>query len=677
MNPDFIQKLTKIVEANLTDENFGPEQLTELIGISHSTLHRRIKRATGKTISKFIRDVRLEKACELLLSEESTISEIAYNVGFGSVSYFNRCFHERFNCSPGEYKKQEQQKSDDDETKKKKRKNRILFIAVSTILVLILVFNFYNKFPFLDSNNEIEKSVAVMPFTFSGENREKEYMCKSMEDNIKSSLSKIGNLIIVNVFPSNIESRVKIGKHVAYFLDGTVHQQGNKSIFAVKLTNAKNNRLEWTESYDLTNQVIFSIESEVAQTVAQKLHATVSEQEKLLIEKKPTLNPEANDFYQMGKAAHMEYWLDNSNQEALQKAENYYRKAQNHDSTFALAYVGLARIAYDRRRGSDVLKENSLDTALSLTNTALHFDNKLSDAYTLLGDCFSEKDSEKAVKEYQSALKYDPNNWQAYYGLVNYYLLKDNIQFIKYLLEAAKRYRGPEYGMMLKGLAFGLTIYGLFEDAEHFNKIKLEWDNDTVEYYTRLAAIEQYQEHFDKAIDYALKGYEIDSSDFNINGILGFNFIMLHKYKNALLHYEKALQISPLINNKRVNEYHRMGYVYWVNGDTLKANEYFNRQIEASKKLLKSSQDQSSFYDLAATYAILNQKDKAFEYLRTFKKSDEISWFFYVLMKDDPLFQNIKNEAQFQQILDVVKAKATTTRDKLKTWFDQQEDIEL
>lgn len=678
MSPEFIKKLTIIVETNLSDENFGPKQLTEKLGISRSTLHRRLKKVTGKTISQFIRDIRLEKASKLLLTEESTISEIAYKVGFGSVTYFNRCFHELFGSAPSEYKKKETEKENtiyNEDRKTGFRKRRILLLASLLIIVSVLFF-LNKKYSFLSSGKQPEKSIAVMPFTFSGENQDKEYMSKGIEDNISNNLSKIRDLTVIAVYELETPEKIRKKLHVTHLLDGIFHQTGNDYWLFVKLIDTKNNRLEWSDSYKLSDQYNFSTENEVAQTIARKLHANISKEEKILIAKKSTINPEANDFYQMGKAAHMEFWLDERNSDALQKAEGYYQKAIIHDQTFAAAYTGLAHVAYDRRSSSDIFNENYLDTVLELANTALSFDNTLSDAYVMRGNCFLEKNPDKVVKEYEQALLYDPNNWQAYYGLARFYLVKDNIQSVEYFLEAAKRYRGPEYGLMLSWLSFEFTIYGLFEQAEYFNKLKLDWDNDSVIYYIRKAGIEMNQEHFKKSNEYALKANEIDPGNLNVNGIIGFNYIILHEYKNALVFYEKASKLASLINYKGNNEFHRLGYVYLENRDTIQAKEYFKLQLEACDTILsRNNQDITVQYDLAATYAILGQKDKAFENLRIFTKAESIQWFLYFYMKNDPLLDNIRNEPEFEQILEDVKQKATTTRDKLKAWVDQQKNI--
>ncbi len=101
MHREFIQNLTKIIEANLANEKFGPDDLAREVGMSHSHLHRQLKSVTNQNPSQFIREIRLKKAKELLLNGDLTVAEISYLVGFGSPAYFSRCFHEYFGVAPG------------------------------------------------------------------------------------------------------------------------------------------------------------------------------------------------------------------------------------------------------------------------------------------------------------------------------------------------------------------------------------------------------------------------------------------------------------------------------------------------------------------------------------------------------------------------------------------------
>lgn len=103
----FMQQINSIVEANLADENFGAESLAREAGISRSALHRRLMTVSRKSATGYIRDIRLNKAMEMLLSTHDTASEIAFKTGFGSPAYFHHCFHQQYGCTPGEVRKNE------------------------------------------------------------------------------------------------------------------------------------------------------------------------------------------------------------------------------------------------------------------------------------------------------------------------------------------------------------------------------------------------------------------------------------------------------------------------------------------------------------------------------------------------------------------------------------------
>jgi len=101
----FLDQLTGIIEANLTNDRFGVSELAREMHMSRSSLHRKVKDAAGISVSQFICRVRLRKACMLLTKGSLTISETAFACGFHSVTYFTKCFRDFYGMSPGQYKK--------------------------------------------------------------------------------------------------------------------------------------------------------------------------------------------------------------------------------------------------------------------------------------------------------------------------------------------------------------------------------------------------------------------------------------------------------------------------------------------------------------------------------------------------------------------------------------------
>lgn len=101
----FVARLREIVLANLSNENFDVELMAREMCISRSSVHRRLKHLTNQNATHFIREIRLQRALEILLNDHSTAAEVAYRVGFGSPAYFTRCFHEYYGYPPGEARK--------------------------------------------------------------------------------------------------------------------------------------------------------------------------------------------------------------------------------------------------------------------------------------------------------------------------------------------------------------------------------------------------------------------------------------------------------------------------------------------------------------------------------------------------------------------------------------------
>jgi CheY-like chemotaxis protein len=97
------QRLRAVVAAHLADGAFNPEALAREAGLSYKQLYRALHDALETTPSRFIRTVRVEHAARLLGAGAGSVTEVAYAVGFNSLSYFNRAFRERYGAAPSAY----------------------------------------------------------------------------------------------------------------------------------------------------------------------------------------------------------------------------------------------------------------------------------------------------------------------------------------------------------------------------------------------------------------------------------------------------------------------------------------------------------------------------------------------------------------------------------------------
>src|SRR5690606_16711461 len=136
---DFIARCTAVVRAEMADEQFGVSELADRMHMSRSNLLRRIKQGTNRSASQYIRDIRLERAMELLEGGGYTVSEVAYQVGFGGTSYFIKCFRERYGYPPGEVGKKKESNALVPQVHHGKRRWHPWVLAAAAVAVVLAV----------------------------------------------------------------------------------------------------------------------------------------------------------------------------------------------------------------------------------------------------------------------------------------------------------------------------------------------------------------------------------------------------------------------------------------------------------------------------------------------------------------------------------------------------------
>ena len=116
-----------------------------------------------------------------------------------------------------------------------------------------------------------------------------------------------------------------------------------------------------------------------------------------------------------------------------------------------------------------------------------------------------------------------------------------------------------------------------------------------------------------------------------------------------------------------------IGHAYWVNGFKEEAEYYFDAGLEYYNKLLERdrhfARDIYIFKSLAAMYAFLEDKDKAYKYLRRMNQSQRFPHFEIKDLKNDPLFESIRDEPEFQQIVRDVEAKCQAEHERVRKWL--------
>jgi TolB-like protein/AraC-like DNA-binding protein len=346
-----VRKVLEEVEANLRNEQFGVEKLADNLGMSRSQLHRKLKQVTGKSANQYIREYRLNRAMELLQTGEMSVAEVANAVGFGSPSYFSACFAEHFGYPPGEVKKRAGEvleRSDvgepDEAPPTPVRMSRLAF-AGNVILAFALILVVYVRlFRDRDVAAVPGKSIAVIPFRNLNGDAANAYFSDGVVEAINRKLSGITDLRVVSLLSTDkyregAKSAGQIARElgVSNLLEGSVQRVGDMVRIEVRLIEGVTEAQIWAENFDRELRDIFKMESEIAERVATTLQATLSPEAINGLNHQGTINPAAYDLYLKGLYDYHSYTPTGH-----QKALEYFSQAIALDSTFALAYAGMA-----------------------------------------------------------------------------------------------------------------------------------------------------------------------------------------------------------------------------------------------------------------------------------------------------------------------------------------------
>jgi TolB-like protein/AraC-like DNA-binding protein len=680
MDQLFLEKVHVATEKNLANKDFGVDELAHEIGISRSQLHRRLKNLTGQSASHLIREARLNKAFEMLQQKVATASEISYQVGFSSPSYFNTCFNEYFGYPPGKAKRIRSSGF----TTKHTNPRKLIFISLATLMVVVSVFSIY----FTVTERKIEntdRSIAVLPFKYLSNDPEKQYLADGVMEAILLHLSKIGDLRVIDrttveQYREPAKTAIVIGKEldVAYLLEGSFQIYGDQAKLIVQLIRPGEDGQIWAEEYDRNWEDIFSVQSEVAQTIARELQAFITPEEKELIEKIPTPNLAAYDFYQRGRDEHLKFLLDNNQKEALERAEDLYYEALHYDFTFAQAYTGLAWVFLEKYYSETFYTENFLDSMLILADIALSFDNQLAEAYEVRGDYYRLNcKKEQAIHEYDKAIRFNPNHWWAYYGKGLLFYSDDPVKSIDNLNKVALLHRGSFLPMIYRSTGRSYAAAGFKEISLKYVEEALKLDNDSAAYYSYLAEIEDCNGNFEQAIEFGERSYDIDSTNLWTVFLLGIDHMYKGDFKSSLEYFNKYDKTLRTFDRPYRWEPHLIGYAYWVNGFKEEALDYYESVLEIYNEMLELGrhpfQDFTTYHSLAAIYTFLGDKDKAYEYLRLFNQRQGMPLFMIKEIKNNPLFDTIRNEPEFEQIVRDVEAKYQAEHERVRKWLKERD----
>jgi TolB-like protein/Tfp pilus assembly protein PilF/tRNA A-37 threonylcarbamoyl transferase component Bud32 len=259
-----------------------------------------------------------------------------------------------------------------------------------------------------------QPSVAVLPFVNLSVDKEQEYFCDGMSEEIINALTHVKGLHVVArtsafAFKGQQADIREIGRklNVETVLEGSIRKAGKRIRITAQLVNIEDGYHLWSEKYDRDMEDVFAIQDEIGLAVAEKLKTELLKEEKAAVLKRHTLDVEAYNAYLKGV-----YFLRMYTEGGFRKAFEHFERALEKDPNFALVYYGLGELFNVSSYFGSMSPHKAYPRAREYLNKALEMDDTLGEAHAALGLVYAYYDWnwKLAEEELRQALQLNPNS---------------------------------------------------------------------------------------------------------------------------------------------------------------------------------------------------------------------------------------------------------------------------
>lgn len=484
---------------------------------------------------------------------------------------------------------------------------RLWILVFSLVLFASLSLYFYHHLWGMSRTPVEKKAIAVLPFVNSTGDSSNAYFCDGITESVISELNRVSDLQ-VSPRVSTVYAYKKQGKdirragkelQVGAIMEGQVRQSGNKISMEVNLVEVASGRTIWSKKYNQDIRDIFSIQSEMATSVAEQLHASLTDEEKNNLTKRPTRSLEAFNFYMQGR-----YHYGSRKDSTLRLAIQEFNEAIKLDPQFSKAYSGLADCYSALGYISYELPSNAFLKAEAAALRALQLDSMLAEPHNSLGYIrfYYYWDWDPAEKEFRKAMAMN-----------------------------------PRYSLAYAAYAYFLTARERFPEAKMAMDKAVELDPLSPQINTDKAFTLFYMREYDQAIGFLKNALALEPKSALAHIWLGRAYQEKKMYNEAITEYEKTLggiKDWPVALAA-------IGYVYGITGRKEEAQKMLDRMKAVADTRYVTP------YGVALVYASMNEMDKAFEYLGKAleERSNWLVWLKqdprWVLIRDDPRYQDL------------------------------------
>jgi tetratricopeptide (TPR) repeat protein len=392
-----------------------------------------------------------------------------------------------------------------------------------------------------------------------------------------------------------------------------VGHDGKNLKISVQLIDSKADKQMWAEEYIREMEQIFSLQSEIAKAIAAELKAILSPEEIKKIEKKPTENLEAYNYYLQGNYY---YWIAGASGDNSTAIE-LYEKAIRLDPRFALAFTGIAECLLDQYWFYKDHTENILHKSKQAIDKAFEIEPDLSDAHLALGIYYymGYLKYQEALKQFELVLKDQPKNSEAIYWSAFVHRRSGNWEMAKHEFEKALQL-DPGRSEIAYWAGETFDLLRQYSKAEEYYNKSIMLQPDRVLSYINLSWIYlEWEGDIRKAREILAEAVRNNKSFLSDPFIIEIN-VLIDIYEGK---YEEALTDLSLFKNDvfQTQFYFKPKYLYTatiyglMNKPELEHAYYDSTRIVIEKRKIDFPDDQRLYSSLGIAYAGLGLDDMA------------------------------------------------------------------
>jgi eukaryotic-like serine/threonine-protein kinase len=490
---------------------------------------------------------------------------------------------------------------------------RWLAYAAGVVALLVIV---AGVIMFLSSPPAIN-SVAILPFVNDSKDPDAEYLSDGITESIINSLSQLPNLRVMSRnaafrFKGSNLDPLEAGRNlnVGAVLIGRLVKRDDRFVIKTELIKVADGSQLWGAEYNSSLADIFSVQDEVSKKISQSLRLRLSGEDEEKLARRYTKDAEAYELYLKGR-----YYWNRRNEDGFRKGIDYFKRAEEKDPTFALAFSGLADSHALLCDIGVVRPADEMPKAKAAAEKAVDADPTLAEAYTSRAFVRLAYDWDwlGAQNDFQQALKLNPKYPTAHQWYASYLM-----QMGKFSLAKAE-----------------------IEEAQKLDPLSpiISANNGLYSYY---------EHNYDDAIAKYKVTLQSDPDFWVARHYLALAYVQKGMHQDAIAELRKLIKapengpIPDKIVEAESEASASLGFAYGMAGKQAEARAIID-QLDA----LSNRRYVSPLY-FAIVYAGLKENDKAIEYLT---KAYEARHPGLVLIRIEPMFDGLRSDERFKQLI--------------------------